>query len=609
MSRRTRAAFIAVVGIALGALAADTTPAAHAGLDDFRFESFEADYHLDRDGEGRSVLTTVETIVAVFPDFNQNRGFIRDIPTRYQGVPTDIELVSVTDGDGNPRPWHEATEDEQSGEEGFYELVLAGTEFVQGRQSYIVTYTQRNVTRFFGNTGVEEFYWDVNGTGWRQPFGAVVGRLHLPPELASAFTGAVQCYQGRFGSTDRCETTILDQADGGSIIQVGAEGLLAYENVTMAVAFAPGTFVPRDPAYLLSPFAPLQLLSVLLSMFALGWVVVRRTTILRDAPGRPTIIAEYAPPKSRTVVKAALTLGRVRRATAAQFIDLAVRRNIRLLDSVKSSWFAEKSTYTLELLTEEEANGQERNFMRIFFGRALVPGSQYRVSKSDTSRSQAVYRFVQSSKRSAARGDLRAEISPWTRVAPILASTIALVGTVIFGYLVWDDARGGALPFVFVAFAVAVELVTIAIMQREPLTAVGAEFRDHLKGLRVYIELAEADRLRVLQSPVGALRVPVSADDPSQVVKLYERLLPYAVLFGLEKQWAQELGRYYEDSPPDWYAGSSGFNSARFASSIGAMSATTSSTFTGSSSSSSSGGSGGGGSSGGGGGGGGGRGV
>ena len=106
----------------------------------------------------------------------------------------------------------------------------------------------------------------------------------------------------------------------------------------------------------------------------------------------------------------------------------------------------------------------------------------------------------------------------------------------------------------------------------------------------------------MLQSPTGA-------EKQGDVVKIYEKLLPYAVLFNLEKQWAVELGKYYVDEAPDYYTGSGAFNAALFASGIGAISSTAATSYSGSASSSSSGGSGGGGSSGGGGGGGGGGGV
>ena len=52
--------------------------------------------------------------------------------------------------------------------------------------------------------------------------------------------------------------------------------------------------------------------------------------------------------------------------------------------------------------------------------------------------------------------------------------------------------------------------------------------------------MAEADRLKFLQSVEGA--------DASNVgiVKLYEKLLPWASLFGAEESWVKELAKYYE---------------------------------------------------------------
>jgi uncharacterized membrane protein len=111
----------------------------------------------------------------------------------------------------------------------------------------------------------------------------------------------------------------------------------------------------------------------------------------------------------------------------------------------------------------------------------------------------------------------------------------------------------------------------------------------------------------MLQSPEGAEKVgDIDGSDSGQLVKLYERVLPYAVLFGVEKEWLKQLGAYYDttNSQPDWYAGNSAFNAVVFASALGSFSDQSSSY--GSSSSSSSGGSDGGGFSGGGGGGGGG---
>lgn len=581
------------------------SPAARAGVQDFEFESFEADYHLALDANGRTTLKTIETIVAVFPEFDQNRGILRALVSDYASVPTDIDVLSITDENGSERAWSESGD----GEEGFRELTIAGDEYVHGRQTYVITYLQHNVTRYFPTFDAEEFYWDVNGTGWAQPFGRVAARLHVAPELAAAYTGAVSCYFGYEGSTDTCPVSVTGDDEEGLLFEVDVANIYPFQNVTIAVGFTPESIVARDSAYLASPFAPLHMLTAVLALLALGWVLALHATTFGDARGRRTIIAEYTPPAGRTLVEAAVVLRRVKRATAAQLIDFAVRRNIRIIESRRSSWFRGTPAYTLELGEVDGANGQERNFLRIFFGRSLLPGSQYRLSRTDVARSRSVYRFIETTKKATVTQGLRRPIH-WTRRAlPVLVSSAVFTGAVLSGILVAEDARGGALPFIVAGFVLIVEFVTFAVVSRTPLSPAGAEVRDHMRGLRLYIRLAEADRLRVLQSPEGAVRTGVSSSDPGQVVKLYERLLPYAVLFRLEKRWAETIGEYYNDSSPEWYSGSSSFNSAIFASSIGSLSSAAASSYSGSSPSSSSGGSGGGGSSGGGGGGGGGGGV
>jgi len=102
-----------------------------------------------------------------------------------------------------------------------------------------------------------------------------------------------------------------------------------------------------------------------------------------------------------------------------------------------------------------------------------------------------------------------------------------------------------------------------------------------------------------MQSPHGKLTEKIDTGDKKQLIKLYEKLLPYAMLFGVEKAWIKEFAGLY-DAQPDWYSGSGAFNAGYFAGSLSSFSAASNAGFTAPSSS------GGGGSAGGGGGGGGG---
>jgi uncharacterized membrane protein YgcG len=332
-------------------------------------------------------------------------------------------------------------------------------------------------------------------------------------------------------------------------------------------------------------------------------VIRLRLTRLRDAPGRPFIIAEYAGPKGVDLLTDAVILKEVNRGAAATIVDLAVRGKLRIIEG---RGIFGRPNYTLELVSVDGLNDHEHRLASIFFP-SEQPGAQYLISRDDTTKSRAVYALVQSVSNGLKAAGYQKPRSSVGRT--FILATVLNALAVAFGVFVANDARGHGLGIVLAVPPVVFLIIEYAFLFRKPLSAKGAELRDHLRGLRLYIELAEADRLRVLQSPQGAIKTPVSTSDPRQLVKLYERVLPYAVLFNLEKDWAKEIGKYYDDTSPDWYVGSSAFNAGLFAASLGSFSSATASSFSGSAGSSSSGGSGGGGSSGGGGGGGGGGGV
>jgi hypothetical protein len=94
------------------------------------------------------------------------------------------------------------------------------------------------------------------------------------------------------------------------------------------------------------------------------------------------------------------------------------------------------------------------------------------------------------------------------------------------------------------------------LLSKRALTNKGAELESYVKGLESYIQLAEKDRLEFLQSPSGASLKP-SEVQGKQVLKLYEEVLPWAILLGLQKQWSKVLTDLYESQgTPIWFIGS-----------------------------------------------------
>lgn len=579
---------------------ASVASVAAAGVDDFSFSSMTADYTLTRAADGTSRLRVVETIVAQFPDADQNHGIRRQIPDSYNGQPLRPELISVTDGDGTPRP------SEVEDQDGVFSVVSRSDEFLRGAQTFVLTYTLENVTWVFGDSGLE-FYWDVNGVDWGQSFGRVTARLHLDASLAASLTGRMSCYQGVQDAKESCASisSTPDAAGGsaGTVITAVADDVQPHQTLTIAVGFADGTFATFDSGYLASPFGWGQLGAGLLAVGAGALGLRARRRELADEPGRPTIIAEYDPPRIVDALESAVLLGQSSKAIPAEVLEQAVRGSIRILESDGRGWG--KPKLIAELVDRSKADGDGMMLLDgLFPGGA--PGAQYQFGKQDTRFSKVAQKILAAAETELTARGLRRAVPLRARWLPILLAVAGAGLALGLGFVAIAAYVQPVLPWTVIGISVAIAVVVIGVCSRKPLTALGAETRDHLRGLEEFIRWAEADRIRMLQSPAGAERVAVDVNDPRQKLDLYEKLLPYAVVFGQEKQWSAELAVLYTAvgaSGPYWYYGSGAFDASSFSAGIGSLSSAAMS------SSSTSGGSGGGGSAGGGGGGGGGGGV
>ncbi|MFB9310351.1 putative membrane protein YgcG/major membrane immunogen (membrane-anchored lipoprotein) [Agromyces hippuratus] len=610
----------AAVSRTLAEPAASVIGGVSSGLDDFTFDSFDAVYELSRDDGGRSVLDATETLVARFPEFDQNRGIRRAIPSSYRGHPTDIEQITVSDGTGAPRSFEvEESDDDDDGD--FLYVTIRADDFVHGEQTYVISYRQHNVTLQPDDANVDEFYWDVNGTGWAQPFGRVSAELHLSDDLEAARTGAVACYRGAEGSSTPCDS--LQEESQPPVITAEALDLLPLETLTLALAFDADTFVPRDEAFGSSPAAVGGAVAAVIAVLSAAAALFLRLTRWRDHPGRGTIIAQYEPPPGVSTLAAADLVGASAKGVTATILERAVAGQLRIVESGRRK-------YAVEYVGGGAPADPDADAVVSALFRDRRAGERRELA-NDTALGKRLYAINQAIGKRVVASGLRRRPALGLRVLLLVIAGVAAILSFVLGVIALDAQMGGFWPAVCfgIAFLAAV-LTLVAVASVRPLTEQGRELRDHLEGLRLYIRLAEADRLRVLQSPSGALRVerPAASDaaaatdaagapvstvalDPVTVLKLNERLLPYAVLFGLEREWAEVLSALHEQvgTEPSWYSGSSGFNAGVLASGISSFSSASSSSWSGSASSSGSSGSGGGGSAGGGGGGGGGGGV
>lgn len=538
--------------------------AAPSDTSDFTFDSFDATYELSRDDAGHAQLRVVETIVARFPDFEQNRGIIRAIPDNYRGVPLGTTVESIVDENGVDVPYEADSSDD------FLELALGTDDFVFGPTTYVITYLQSDVVGDFSETSSEEFYWDVNGTGWDQPFGRVSAKVTIDPDLSAAVTGDAACYIGASEETGNCT---LQQ--NGTTFSASATDLAPRENLTVAIGFTPGTFEIPEPTLTPPPnldpvpVPPVgQLASGLPILAAIGAIIgaaVLRVRSGKDAAGRGTIIPEYSEPKDITILQSAELLSRKESALPAAIVRLAVRGNIRIL----AYRVLESSTapYSLQYLGNDKTDATDQRILGALFGSNPTAGTIKPFGAYDSALGTALSAITADQPGSLISDGFRTppRSSAFTWVIPTLMVIVLVVSVFAIGFQSETYRTVSPVLIIGVVAAFIALIVTGVLGTRRPLlTQKGIYAREYLDGMKVYLDLAEKDRMKVLQSPEGAERVDVGNN--LEMVKLYEKLLPWAVLWGVEEQWMKELAVRVETEQlqPGWYVGTNGFDTMMF---------------------------------------------
>lgn len=589
MNRLFRLVFVLVLGLHAFPVSAQSP------TDQFTITNYDVQMTLGRDDDNRSTLKTVETITAEFPETDQNRGIERSFVKEYDDHPTSFDLESVTDKNGTKQPHHWNGNTLRIGE---------ADVFVHGKKTYVLTYTQRDVTRLYQDSGNLEFYWDAIGDEWRVPITQASVRLNIDPSLRSEIRTSLQCYQGQRQSRDRCEVS----GDPGEY-DVASTGLGQYRGLTVALGFTPGTFAEYQPTWweqaIVWAIGIFVVLLVTVSPLALLiggiWLWLKYRYFRRKDPAVSTILdrptaPEYLPPKKASVTESAVVLrGKLRgRAVSAQLIDWAVRKYVVLEQTKEKKWWSGPAEYRVEVIKDFSSLSQvEREFAKRIFDHDPVVGSTL-TSATLKKRARKLQIGMEAQAKSVKRSGLY-------RKDPDAARWFRRFGTIalVLGVILLIN------PGLIIVGIIAKVLATVRY-----LSTSGAELKTYLEGLEYYIGVGEKERLAMLQSPDTAEKVKFDGAVASERLKLYEKTLPYAVLFGQEQQWTKALADMYEheETTPYWQRsdGVVALNAASLSSMVTGFSSSVAQASNYSSSSSSTGGSSGGGFSGGGGGGGGG---
>lgn len=607
-------------------------------VNNFYFKNYQADFYLGKAEDNTSRLRVVEEFTAVFPNNNQNHGITRVIPyTNQDGK----NLTMQSDNYLEINLWHNGKEERPykvEGDDGFFTVYIGDADtYVHGEQVYKLEYEFINVITEFtdDDKSWQELYWDTNGNDWSQRFDQVNVNLHFEDSaIKDAFTGKSWCYVGRYGDSGQNRCKISQTSDG---LNFTASKLSSRENLTFDVEFQPGTFtMPRQTySYIFFIIFVIELL-VTIAIAITIFNCYRSSKAKREYYQGLFIKPEYAPPEGFTVAEMAanhIKNGSLGNSKVATLMELAVKGKVEIRKLESKTKLGKTKTMWRVRVKSVDLAAEQLVMLKILAGgdKNINVGDDIEV-KTHTATSHLIklgQRFGQQVrlalyKKGLIEGKLKVESSG--NVEPsaknpcnsLVGITLILAIASLFGSIFLLEGIAsyrtilGGTPVIVLDVLIPLTLFVISIIFNIKFsryftkTEKGLMYSKYLDGLKLYIKMAEKERIEFLQSVKGA-------DTSHQgIVKLYEKLLPYAVIFKLEKSWLGELSKYYEYSDvsePMWYVGVGAFSAHDFSTAMLAAShsvATTTTHSTTSNSSSGFSGGGGGGFSGGGGGGGGG---
>ena len=434
--------------------------------------------------------------------------------------------------------------------------------FVNGQNTYKISYKMTNV--IFNYDGYQELFWNINGTQWQQPVEQLSAKLSVSDELQNSFNNQLECFSGFYGQANK-DCAISNQ--NGAIFVNSTRPLNAGENVSFAVGFKSNSFkidsfaLFKAKAQKVLPF----ILAPAITLSLLVLLVVQWARKGRDAKGKGVIIPQYTPYKPLSVLESQVLLNESlsQKGITAQIIYLAVSKVITISEVSSSKKvlginFGSNKDYLITLnQIPAQQDESSAGVLKMLFGDNFISGQQVNISDlKDKAYKEVAVLSKSLPKKLFEKGYFTS--NPESAFSVYLKPSLAFAGIFIV-FVIFCALKGflsfpnGVVPLLFPLVFSLIVLNIIAAFIMPAKSALGTEAKEYLLGLKEYIKLAEADRLKYLQSPEGA-KVYGEYNQNTTKIKLFEKLLPYAIIFGLEKDWADSFKDIYTQ-PPDWYQG------------------------------------------------------
>ncbi|MEK7495489.1 MAG: DUF2207 domain-containing protein [Patescibacteria group bacterium] len=193
-------------------------------------KSFQSEITINKDG----TIGVKEIIVYDF-DSLQKHGIFREIPfikTNQDGKKFELKFsnFTVADENGNSQTFVKSSINEE-----LVRIKIGDADkLITGTHAYVISYKVSGALTYFSDH--DELYWNVNGNQWTVPTRRITATVVLPAEIKQEDIKTV-CYTGISGSKESLCSVIPSLNDRAKKVIKSNESLASGEGLTFVVSF------------------------------------------------------------------------------------------------------------------------------------------------------------------------------------------------------------------------------------------------------------------------------------------------------------------------------------------------------------------------------------
>lgn len=407
---------------------------------------------------------------------------------------------------------------------------------IQGAYEYTIIYSMKRAVRY--QDGFQELYLNITGDKWEIPIISASALISSPKPATDT-----KCYTGASGSAEsRCNTATQSNDTFFSTSTPTSE---MAQGLTVALKYPDGTFTPPsdfeklvDQILFLLPYFSL-LIPTMVGLYVFNtWRKHGKDLPLNAIPPQ-FVVSKELKEGSLSSYSALLAMNKKPLATLAELIKIA-EQNLLTIDFTKGK-------VTLKISDEQRPKLQEylnkgpaslKDMIEILTRNYSSESALHTLKNVDTS----IQRINTEAGREFESLPYTTDQSEGLQKQFYVFGGFSAAGAVIALAIIGENSIEGIGPFLLpISLGISAFLFFLFGAKMLKRTKEGERVTRELLGLKKYIKTAELKRLDFF-------------NDPQKMIAHYEDLLPFAIIFGLDKKWSAAFGPILEQLlySPSW---------------------------------------------------------